>query len=145
MGKLEGLVHSWLPARDIVAAALDAAPSVHPSGEVILLETTCPWKAHLMELEEERGIAGSVKYALFTDRSGAWRIQAVPISPDSFQSRLPLPEPWRGVRDAELDAKAELGVDGAIFVHASGFIGGHKTYEGVVAMANKALALAGEA
>jgi uncharacterized UPF0160 family protein len=32
-------------------------------------------------------------------------------------------------------------VSGCIFVHASGFIGGNKTYEGALAMASKALEL----
>lgn len=52
----------------------------------------------------------------------AWRIQAVPIAQDSFESRKPLPEQWRGLRDDELTNVS--GVQGGIFVHASGFIGG---------------------
>ena len=41
------------------------------------------------------------------------------------------------MRDAELDKVS--GIDGCIFVHAAGFIGGNKTYEGALAMAAKAL------
>lgn len=53
--------------------------------------------------------------------------------------RLPLPEPWRGVRGDQL---SELtGIPGCVFVHASGFIGGNKTYEGALKMALDALKL----
>ena len=48
-------------------------------------------------------------------------------------SRLSLLEQWRGVRDEDL-AKVS-GIPGCIFVHASGFIGGNKTYEGALKMA----------
>ncbi len=33
----------------------------------------------------------------------------------------------------------ESGIDGGVFVHISGFIGGNKTLEGALAMAKKAL------
>ena len=43
------------------------------------------------------------------------------------------------MRDEEL---SELtGIPDCVFVHASGFIGGNKTYEGVLEMARKALCL----
>ena len=57
----------------------------------------------------------------------------------TFYFRLSLPEEWRGVRDEELSEKS--GIPGCIFVHASGFIGGNKTYDGALAMAQAALKL----
>ena len=77
-----------------------------------------------MEKDANSGIEeGAATYIVYPDESGGnWRIQAVPVSPHSFESRKALPEPWRGVRD---DALSELsGIPGGIFVHASGFIGG---------------------
>ena len=118
-------------------AALDGAKDVHPSGEIIKLPCYCPWKEHLFELEEEKGTNPLPKYALFEDSSGAWRIQAIPLTPNSFENRKPLPAAWRGVRDAALDEVS--GIEGCVFVHAAGFIGGNKTYEGALAMATKAL------
>jgi uncharacterized UPF0160 family protein len=50
-----------------------------------------------------------------------------------------LPEAWRGFRDEKLDEIC--GVSGGVFVHAAGFIGGNKTFEGAKAMALKALDL----
>ena len=64
-------------------------------------------------------------------------MQAVGVSKDSFESRKPLPEAWRGVRDDELSKLN--GIDGSIFVHASGFIGGNSTKEGALQMAKTAL------
>jgi uncharacterized UPF0160 family protein len=61
----------------------------------------------------------------------------VPESRDSFESRKKLPEPWRGYRDESLDEIA--GIQGCIFVHAGGFIGGNKTLDGVMKMALEAL------
>ena len=41
------------------------------------------------------------------------------------------------MRDAALDEVT--GIEGGVFVHAAGFIGGNKTFEGALAMAVKAL------
>ena len=82
-------------------------------------------KEHLFGLEKEHGKEGQATYILYPDESGKWRIQAVPASPESFESRKPLPEEWRGLRDEEL-AKV-TGVPDTVFVHASGFIGGRRS------------------
>jgi uncharacterized UPF0160 family protein len=68
------------------------------------------------------GKEGTTIYVLYPDESGKWRIQAVPESSESFQSRKALPQEWRGLRDEALSQVT--GVPGCIFVHASGFIGG---------------------
>ena len=130
-------VNSWLPARSIVAAALNGGGDGDP--RIAELATFCPWKDHLATLEEELGIGPRTRFVLYADTAGSWRVQAVPAEEGSFESRLMLPEPWRGFRDAELDAVA--GIDGCVFVHASGFIGGNKTRDGARAMATKALAI----
>lgn len=59
------------------------------------------------------------------------------VSPDKFESRKPLPSPWRGLRDDELSKEADI--PGCVFVHMSGFIGGNLTYEGALSMARAAL------
>ncbi len=74
------------------------------------------------------------------DREKNWRIQAVSVAPGNFENRCSLPAAWRGLRGGALDALVG-GPPGAVFVHASGFIGGHATYEGVLDMALKALTL----
>ncbi|KAL8150310.1 hypothetical protein V2J09_020118 [Rumex salicifolius] len=131
-------VKSWLPARSIVMKCFSARNEVDPSGEIVVLDTFCPWKLHLFELEEEMKIDPPVKYILYQDdRSKGWRIQAVGVSPDRFESRKALPQPWRGMRDDELSK--ETGIPGCVFVHMSGFIGGNQTYEGALQMAKAAI------
>jgi len=130
----------WWAARDIVSKSIQERFNVHSSGRVVeFLKGGVPWKEHLFEIETEEGITGdnSILYAIFTDTSGNWRIQCVPEQPKSFNNRLGLPESWRGVRDAELEKVSNI--PGSFFVHAGGFIGGNKTREGVLAMADAAL------
>ena len=133
---------SWLPARKVVEAAAAARTDVHESGRIIELSRFCPWKEHLFDIEDDMGIDTPIYYALFADSAGSWRVCAVPASRTAkFENRLPLPEAWRGVRD---DALSQLtGIDGCIFVHASGFIGGAKTREGALALASQAVEMAG--
>jgi len=131
-----GLATSWWPARTIVESAIKARTEVHASGKIMVLDRQCPWKDHFFELEPE---GAGVLYCLYGDGGGSWRIQAVPVEPNSFTSRKGLPAAWRGIRNEALDALT--GIPGGIFIHASGFIGGHKTKEGALAMATKALEL----
>jgi len=139
-------VHSyfkiWLPARTLVATALDSRFEIDPSGEVLSLGVGgCPWKDHLMDLELEKTVDPPIKYVLFEDsNAGTWRIQCVPAAKNSFENRLSLPEAWRGVRDEELSKVT--GIPGSTFVHVGGFIGGGKTYDCVLEMARAALKIA---
>ncbi|KAJ3219831.1 hypothetical protein HDU67_009019 [Dinochytrium kinnereticum] len=130
---------AWLPARTLVEDALQERLTAHASGNVLVFDQFCPWKEHLHRLEEELSIVSTAApvYVIYPDESGKWRVQAVPITPDSFESRKPLPEPWRGLRDDALSEKT--GIPGCIFVHASGFIGGNSTKENALRMAVDAL------
>ncbi|XVF12892.1 hypothetical protein REPUB_Repub08aG0159000 [Reevesia pubescens] len=129
---------SWLPARSIVMECIAERYDIDPSGEVMVLKRFCPWKLHLFELEEEMKVEPPIKYVLYEDERGKqWRVQAIAVSPDSFESRKPLPAQWRGLRDDELSKEA--GIPGCVFVHMSGFIGGNQTYEGALTMARNAL------
>jgi len=116
---------------------------VDPTGQIILLEQFLPWKEHLFELEQEANSVAQpnqATYVIYPDETANnWRVQAVSITPDSFESRKALPEIWRGLRDDELSKTS--GVDGNIFVHASGFIGGNKTKDGALQLARTALML----
>ena len=51
-------------------------------------------------------------------------------------------EEWRGLREDVLSTAS--GIPGGIFVHANGFIGGNKTFEGALAMAKNTLEKAKE-
>ncbi|KAI1332650.1 putative UPF0160 protein C27H6.8 [Xylariaceae sp. FL0255] len=135
---------AWLPARGVVKAAYAKRKSFDPKGRMMVFEgLSVPWKDHLYTLEAEEGTTDDEKvlYVLYPEKptpGAKWRIQAVPVSKDSFESRKALPEPWRGARDEQLDEIT--GVPGGVFVHASGFIGGNKTFDGAKALADKACA-----
>ena len=61
---------------------------VDPSGEVMCLSKGgCPWKDHLFTLEKELEISPLIKYVLYTDTAGKWRIQCVPKLLGSFENR----------------------------------------------------------
>jgi uncharacterized UPF0160 family protein len=79
-----------------------------------------------------------VLYVLFPGEGGSWRVQCVPARADSFESRRPLPEPLRGLRDAALSERA--GIGGGVFVHATGFIAGMSSLDGALALARMAMA-----
>ena len=145
--KLHGASTAWLPARGIVKNAFDARTQNDPSGQLMVLPRAgIPWKEHLYDIEDETRVPEDKKvlYVLYPEKEepgSKWRIQAVSKDFVSFQNRKSLPEPWRGVRDSDLDGVLGKDVeDGAVFIHASGFVGGHKTESGVRAMAALALA-----
>ncbi|XP_052524660.1 MYG1 exonuclease isoform X1 [Tympanuchus pallidicinctus] len=142
MDRLDYYHRAWLPARALVEDAIRRRFEVDTSGVMLELpQGGCPWKEHLFSLEKELALPNPLQLVLFPDRSGQWRVQSVPVGPRSFESRLPLPEPWRGVRDEALSQLA--GIPGCVFVHSSGFIGGNRTREGALEMARRTLALQG--
>lgn len=138
---LEYYTKSWLPAREIVHRAYAKRNEYDSEGRILVFDgQSVPWKDHLYTLEAQDGGASKVVYVLYPEKpspDAKWRIQAVPVSSDSFESRKPLPEQWRGFRDEKLDEIS--GIAGGVFVHAAGFIGGNKSFEGAKAMAVKAL------
>ena len=154
---------AWLPARQIIKDALAGRKSgegADASGRLLIFDEYAAWKvcdrrmegdaladssptrgtqSHLFDLEADLAIPDNelVLYVVYPDESGKWRVQCVPESADSFISRKPLPEPWRGVRDQELSELS--GIPDCLFVHASGFIGGNGTRQGALDMAHAAL------
>ncbi|MCJ1466328.1 hypothetical protein MMC07_004947 [Pseudocyphellaria aurata] len=139
--KLNKYHRSWLPARTEIAQAYSRLASLTPPlNQILVLDRSLPWKDHLSTLESAQESQPPVLYVLYSEseaHDAKWRVQAVAVSADSFESRKPLPEPWRGLRDDVLSEAA--GLDGCIFVHASGFIGGNKTKHGALEMAQKAV------
>lgn len=138
--------NSWLPARHNVKKAYQARLQYDPQGRILVLPEGMPWADHLYTLEREQplpeGVAPQVLYVLFpenADPNSKWRIRAVSKENSGFENRKDLPDAWKGVRDEQLDQVS--GIPGCIFVHASGFIGANKTFDGALSMAKKALEL----
>eukprot|EP00036_Acanthoecidae_sp_10tr_P011013 CAMPEP_0182919632 /NCGR_PEP_ID=MMETSP0105_2-20130417/2874_1 /TAXON_ID=81532 ORGANISM="Acanthoeca-like sp., Strain 10tr" /NCGR_SAMPLE_ID=MMETSP0105_2 /ASSEMBLY_ACC=CAM_ASM_000205 /LENGTH=322 /DNA_ID=CAMNT_0025056861 /DNA_START=73 /DNA_END=1037 /DNA_ORIENTATION=- len=93
VGYIDGLLRGWLPARGLVQQALAAATD---DGQVTVLERYCPWQSHLFDLERETKAEGRLKYVLYPDSRGMWRVHAAPAEEGSFKTRRGLPEAWRG-------------------------------------------------
>ena len=102
--------------------------------QVIILPRSCYWKEALYKVEDQTKRHQKTKYVIYPDGAGeGFRIQAVPINANSFESRKPLKEEWRGLDAKDLVAKS--GISDIVFCHHSGFIGGAKTVESCVKMA----------
>jgi len=130
--QLKTLILNVLPARPIVEKAVLNRESVSKCGQIIVLETPCPWKEHLNALEKENKIDGLIKFVMYPDRSEGWRIQTVPLAPGSFEFRLGLHKEWRG---QALDSLKKISrIEDIVFCHNSGFIGGARSFESVLKM-----------
>lgn len=135
---VRSLVTSWLPARTIVEDAITKRFQIHASGEIVYFPQYCPWKGHLYDIEEELLIKDQIKFVLYNDSTGGMvRVQAINTESGAFALRRGLHQDWRGLRDDALSQAA--GIEGCTFVHAAGFIGGNKTYEGALQMAAQSL------
>ena len=140
--KLQYYHRAWLPARTLVHQAYKSRKEYDTKERLMLFPRGCPWKDHLYTLEAQQQDEQKVLFVLYpeSEHEGAkWRVQAVSVSKDSFESRKPLPNNWRGVRDDQLSEVS--GIKGCVFAHTSGFIGGNKTKDGALEMAKKAIEL----
>jgi uncharacterized UPF0160 family protein len=137
---------SWLPARTVVHESYAQRFNVDKSGRILVLphrDSGIPWSSHLYDLERTQDPPQpEILYVLFPENGEAdskWRIRSVSVEDGGFDNRKDLPDAWKGLRDEELSKVS--GIDGCVFVHASGFIGGNKTQEGALDMARKAVAM----
>ena len=101
------------------------------------LEKTCPWKSHSFAIEKAEDKEGLLKFVIYKDGRGMFRIQAVPANLNEFGNRVDICAAYRGLRGKELNEAA--GVPDAEFVHAAGFIGGAWSLASVIKMAEASL------
>lgn len=114
---------------EIVAGGIE-----HANGQILELSEYCLWQPAVVETRPE------AKLVVFQDISGSWRVQVVPVSstPGSFDSRCSLPTAWWGAARPVLVELTD--VSDVIFCHPNGFIGGAQTREGVMRLAERAIA-----
>lgn len=98
---------------------------------IIVLEKGMSWKKSLISHPEPLFVIYP------TDGQTDYHVRAISISVDSVEDRNPFPKEWRGLRDEKLQEVS--GVNGAIFVHNSGYLGIAETLENAVEMAKKAI------
>ena len=79
-----------------------------------------------------------VLFVIYPDSDGnQHQIKTVPVEAGSFVSRRDLPKSWSGLRDQEL--AAVTGVADSVFCHTNLFIGGARSLEGAIRLAELAL------
>lgn len=80
-----------------------------------------------------------VLFVIYPDSDGnQYQVKTVPVEAGSFTARKDLPKSWSGLRDQEL--AAATGVADAVFCHLNLFIGGARSLDGAVRLAELALA-----
>jgi uncharacterized UPF0160 family protein len=93
MSVLTKIVESDLPARQFVEKAILERTETDPSGEIIKLSSGgLPWKNYVYEFEKILSVEPLIKFVLYTDQAGMWRVQAVTVEGKAFENRLGLPE-----------------------------------------------------
>ncbi len=123
IARAAGVVKAKSLVRQAIAEATDP--------RLIVLATFCPWQEVVVT-------ESAALFVCFPSETGDWRIQAIPPELGSFAKRRELPEPWAGKRGVEL---AELtGVADAVFCHPGRFIAGAVSKEGILRLAELALA-----
>lgn len=125
-------------AKKIMRDIVNNRFSVDASGAILLLTKNVFWKEPLFDLEKELDIEGQIKLVIYVDKlSGEYRVQSAPVKLGSFDSRCPLLKEWRG---HDMNKLREIsGIEDAVFCHHSGFIGGAKSYESTLKMAQLSL------
>ena len=66
-------------------------------------------------------------FCLSQKSENEWVTSTVSVNETSFEFRLGFPNEWRGFRNEKLDEVT--GINGGIFVHATGFVAFWKTEE----------------
>ncbi|WP_158809839.1 MYG1 family protein [Beijerinckia sp. L45] len=126
-------LRSRLAAEAIVVAA--QAASADP--RILELDRGMPWKNAVFAHDLP------VAYAIYPVSNGNWMVDSMPPEAGSFEQRIPLPQAWAGLPEADLAAAS--GVDDAVFVHLRRFVGAAKTRAGALTMARKAIVISEEA
>ena len=102
-------------------------------GRVLFLKNgALPWSAVVRK--EMPKVLFVISHSIAEQR---YMIHTVPVSAESFDARADLPEPWAGLRDADL--AAVTGVPDATFCHNGRFIAAAKSFEGIRELARQAL------
>lgn len=139
LDQLKFIAFVYFPAYSLVKDAFEKRFETHPSGKLLYFDFGFPWKSHLKQIEEERKLKDEEKvlFAVVKNSAEDYRLTTIPASEGSFKFRKGIAKDWRGL---ELGKLAEVsGIEDIVFVHTSGFIGGAKTKQSVLRMAEASL------
>ena len=116
------------------AMALVLAAARHAQDpRIVVLDRKLPWEKAVYQ--------GGLDELLFIvypgEDHGAWYCRTVPPEPGSFGQRLALPESWRGLQNDAFSKAA--GIPDGVFCHPGGFIGGARSRESAIRLAELAI------
>lgn len=129
--RLMRYVECDVPAIEVGNQAFQSRFNVDKSGLIILNEYPCGIDHQIKENEKAKNI--QILYIVSPRDDGTWNVRA--INSIGFDLRKPLP--FAGLRDEELSLAC--GIEGAIFVHKTGFLAGFKTKEEAILFAQLAV------
>jgi uncharacterized UPF0160 family protein len=134
-GVLARSIHS---AASAISAKVEVDAAIESTLEVrdalLVLERYAPWQERVTTHHE----GSHLKFVVYPAVDGSWRAQTIQVYNDKFRPvRCSFPKVWWGMRGDQLDAATAL--PGCTFCHINGFVLGHATREGAVALANLAL------
>jgi uncharacterized UPF0160 family protein len=108
------------------------APRLAGGRVLHLQEGGMPWTRVVVDEMPE------VLFVIYPDSDGdQYQVKTVPVEPGSFVARRDLPKAWSGLRDQEL--AAVTGVPDSVFCHTNLFIGGARSLQGALRLAELAL------
>ena len=132
-------------AADVLRRRVNAVRARLAADAVVLAAHQCSADPGILELDrklpwQEPVFAHDlpVLFAVYPVPAGTWMVDAMPPEPGSYAQRVPLPAAWAGLRDAELAVVS--GVADAVFVHPQRFVGGARSRDGALALAQRAVA-----
>lgn len=118
---------SILRSRETVVKAYEN----RPVPEILFLDMYCPYGEALQDIDEK----GEVVFVVYA-RNDSYALQTIRGKGGVEKKRLP--EAWAGKRDEEL--AAVTGVQDAVFCHFGRFLAIAKSYEGIMKLAQLAIA-----
>jgi uncharacterized UPF0160 family protein len=129
------LVVDWVAEHEaeLASSAIRIRSAFEQDGPVVALDR---YEPALMETAADA--PAEKLFSVYPSPSGEWMVQQIPLQQGSFAGRKQLPAEWAGKRGADLDIVT--GVEGGVFAHPGRFIGGHKSKEGAVRLAQLAAA-----
>ena len=113
------LIKSSYECIEIVSDALK-----NSEGGIVVLDRFAPWQDIVCEDKNAKAV-------VFFSNRNTWTVQLVPEVPNSFNTRVQVPETWKGKKDD--DAREEF--HGLNFCHIAGFISSYDSNEDALAAA----------
>jgi uncharacterized UPF0160 family protein len=109
----------------------EAAKNLH-NGSILVLDKGMPYQRWIFENKRT-----DILMCVLPGGDKDWRVNTIPVELGSFEHRVDLPKEWGGL---EIDALVqESGISDAVFVHKKLFVGGAKTKESALKMAEISL------